>query len=302
MDTVRRARDTGELAVDQFVGAIRANVQQSVRRSLGVRGSAPPTCNDPALSYLPVNGAARRVHGDLPSMLIGGIASLLLQLLHPEVMAGVAQHSRYQEDPLGRLARTASFVGTTTFGSAVDAAAAVARVRAVHGGVVGVTDRGDAYRANDPHLLEWVHVSELSMFLAGVQTYGPHRLSDNLRDQYVAEMAKVALDLGVIDPPQSFGELNERIESFRSELRLIDEGRSARSFVLRGVTRSAHQRAAYATMVTAAVGIMPTWARRQLEIPSVPFVDSLLVRPAATVLCSTLRLAVPTRERTSRND
>src|SRR4029450_3232047 len=47
------------------------------------------------------------VHAD-PSMLIGGLCALLLQTLHPLAMAGIADHSNYREDPLGRLGGTGS--------------------------------------------------------------------------------------------------------------------------------------------------------------------------------------------------
>ena len=54
-----------------------------------------------------------RIHADR-SMLIGGLRALFLQVLHPLTMAGVAEHSAYQHDPLGRLARTGRFVAATT--------------------------------------------------------------------------------------------------------------------------------------------------------------------------------------------
>ena len=300
MNILDHARATGEESVVDFLGSAREALQLRVRRSLGIRGTAPQRCDDPATSYLPVDGAARAVHGDLASMLVGGIASLLLQLAHPLVMTGVAQHSRYRDDPLGRLSRTASFVGTTTYGSQKDAAAAIARVRAVHTRVVGVTDDGLSYDAQQSRLLEWVHVSELSMFLAGVQAYGNRRFDAATEDQYVREMATVAVDLGVLNPPRCKSELDSRLEEFRPELRLIDQGREARDFVLRGVSRGP-RRAAYATLVAAAIGILPSWARGQLEIPSIPLLDTVVVRPAATLLCATVRAAVPARPASGRD-
>src|SRR5512140_229706 len=57
-----------------------------------------------------------RVHADLPSMMVGGIAALMLQALHPLAMAGVDEHSDFRVDPLGRLRRTAAFVAAVTFG------------------------------------------------------------------------------------------------------------------------------------------------------------------------------------------
>ena len=93
-------------------------VQSGIRRSLGdIPGRlgeyAAPT-GDPGL-FGP-DSMAWKVHADLPGMLIGGFAALMLQMLHPLAMAGVAEHSRFREDPLGRLQRTGRFIAGTTFG------------------------------------------------------------------------------------------------------------------------------------------------------------------------------------------
>src|SRR5215469_1352140 len=69
-----------------------------------------------------------RVHADLPGMLMGGIAALMLQTLHPLAMAGVDQFSDYRRDPIARLNRTARFVSVTSYGSTREAEAAIARV------------------------------------------------------------------------------------------------------------------------------------------------------------------------------
>jgi uncharacterized protein (DUF2236 family) len=205
----------------------------------------------------------------------------------------VADHSRYEEDALGRLRLTANFVGITTFGSRTDALAAVERVRSVHEGVVGFTDERVPYAANDPHLLEWVHIAEVTMFLAAARAYGPTTVTSALADQYVAEMAIVARDLGIPGPPMTEVELDARLEGFRSELRMTDAGRAARNFVLRGVARSPQDRVTYATIVAAGVGVLPGWARRDLEIPALPLVDTFVVRPAVTVAATALRFVLP---------
>jgi uncharacterized protein (DUF2236 family) len=71
------------------------------------------------------------VHADLGAMLIGGFAALTLQSLHPLAMAGVADHSQYHEDPLGRLRRTARFVAGTTFGPVALAESLIKTVKGV---------------------------------------------------------------------------------------------------------------------------------------------------------------------------
>ncbi|HYS40081.1 MAG TPA: oxygenase MpaB family protein, partial [Pseudonocardiaceae bacterium] len=113
----------------------------------------------------------RLVHADA-SMFIGGLRALLLQSLHPLAMAAVAAHSGYRGDPWGRLQRTAAFIAVTTFGTATDAEAAIERIRAVHDRVHGTSPDGRPYRANDPHLLAWVHVAEVDSFLRCYQRYG----------------------------------------------------------------------------------------------------------------------------------
>ena len=82
-----------------------------------------------------------RVHGDA-SMYVGGLRAVLLQTLQPQAMTAVAEHSGYRGDMWGRLARTSTFLATTTFGLASDAEAAVRAVRHIHAGIVGTMPDG----------------------------------------------------------------------------------------------------------------------------------------------------------------
>jgi uncharacterized protein (DUF2236 family) len=271
---------------------MREFARDRIRREIGVRGPPPPICVDES-AFLAVDAAPRTIHGDLPSMLIGGIASLLLQMLHPLAMSGVAQHSRYREDPLGRLARTAEFVRATTYGSRAEAETALDRVRRVHVRVQGTAESGEPYSALDPHLVEWVHIAEISMFLAAARAYGPTPIDDALADRYVADMAIVAEELGVANPPRSLDELDRRMDAFRGELALIDEGREARDFVLLGVSRSPQRRFVHHALARGAVGVLPAWAREGLELPFSGIEHALVERPRAMTLCVALRFAVP---------
>ena len=120
----------------------RRRVNRDIRKSVGLSKEPPPRCNDPDEAYFALDGVARTIHGDLPPMLVGGLGSLFIQMLHPHTMAGVAQHSRYREDPLGRLLHTANFIGFTTYGTKAQAYASIERVLAVHQVVRGVADDG----------------------------------------------------------------------------------------------------------------------------------------------------------------
>ena len=115
---------------------------------------------------------------------------------------GVAQHSDYRGDPWGRLQRTSTFLAVTTFGTATDAQRAVDKVRGIHRRVHGQAPDGRTYRADDPHLLQWVHIAEVDSFLRAYQLYGATPLDQDSRDAYVADTARVAAALGVLDPPR----------------------------------------------------------------------------------------------------
>ena len=269
----------------------RANV--SIRKSVGLTQDPPTQCEDPAVAYFPVDGVARIVHGDLSSMLVGGIASLFFQMLHPHAMAGVAQHSRYQHDPFGRLLQTANFIGTTTYGSSGAAYAAIERVLAVHEGVRGVADDGVAYYANDPHLLAWVHAAESSMFLRGYQRFGRLSLTRDQCDTYVKEMACLATDLGAEDPPTTLAQLDATIQEFRPELRLSADGATGRDFVANGFVKDPLQRVAYRLLVLSAFDLLDPWARELLGVKRRPLAQRQAIRLATHVLCSTLRVFVP---------
>jgi uncharacterized protein (DUF2236 family) len=282
-------RSEGERVTTDALDRLRARSFAGLRRTIGVTGEPPAPCLDPAEAYLSTDSIVRTVHADLPSMLVGGLSSLLLQMLHPLAMAGVAQHSDYRHDPLGRLERTARFVGVTTFGTRHDAEASIARVRSIHERVVGTTSDGVPYRASDPALLTWVHVAEVRSFLAAATTYGPIHLSQADRDDYVAGMAPLAHDLGAPAVPTTEAELDAYLADIRPELAYTPEARDARNFVLRGVRRWPHEIAGYAVLVSAATGILPSWATRQLRLPLIPLADQLAVRPAAQVLCGSMR-------------
>lgn len=287
------ARDEGEAVLRSVATQLRRPWQEALRLRIGLEGEPPPICDDPELAYGVVDGMAWTVHGDLGPMLIGGLASLLLQTLHPLAMQGVAEHSRYQSDPLGRLRQTATFIAVTTYGTRNDAEAAIERVIAVHRGVSGTSASGVSYRASDPELLLWVHACEVKMFLAAAVRYGARNLTTSERDRYVEEMATVARDLGVIEPPRTVADVDDALERFQPQLQLIPDGFSARDFVLRGVGHSNADRAVYRLLSSAAIGILPDWAGPLLRLRPRRTPQALTVQPAATALCGALRLAVP---------
>src|SRR5438309_10463896 len=166
-----------------------------------------------------------RVHGDVTSMIAGGIAALLSQMLHPQALAGVGDHSNVQEDMLGRLRRTARFIAVTTYGERDAAEAAIEKVRRIHEQVGGILPDGTPYRADDPHLLAWVHVAGAMMFVEGWRRYGEPAMSRSDQDVYFAEAAVVARMLGADPVPDTRAEAERLIRRFRGQLVANDRSR-----------------------------------------------------------------------------
>jgi uncharacterized protein (DUF2236 family) len=242
----------------------------------------------PGPRWFPEGAPIRRVHGDA-SMFVGGVRALLLQSLHPLAMAGVAAHSGFKGDPWGRLARTSHFLAVTTFGPAEDAEAMVRRIRAVHERVRGTAPDGRPYAASDPHLLRWVHIAEIDSFLRSHQRFGQRPLDAAGRDRYVAETARVASALGVLDPPRSEGELRAQLEEYRPELAATPAAREAARFILLTPPLPLLARAPYAAIAAAAVDMLPGWACMQLRLMPVP---AVVGRPAGAAITRTIRWAM----------
>jgi uncharacterized protein (DUF2236 family) len=152
-----------------------------------------------------------RMHSDFCGMLAGGLCALYLQLLHPRALAGVWDHSNFREDLVGRLRRTTAFVGATTYAPTSEAQALIGHVRMIHSHVRGVDEAGAPYTADDPDLLTWVHVSEMSSFLAGYRAYGPKAVTPRVADAYLDETRRVAEALGARDVPGSVADMDAYI-------------------------------------------------------------------------------------------
>ena len=233
---------------------------------------------------------AWRVHGDVAAMMVGGIASLLLQMLHPAVLAGVWDHSNFRADMQGRLRRTARFIALTTYGGRAEAEAVMARVRQIHERVRGTLPDGTPYAAGDPALLAWVHVTEATSFLAAWRRYAEPGMSLTDQDRYFAEMAQVARALGAAPVPGSLAEAQRLIESCRPQLRADARTREVRRLVLQPADADRVTAGMQVLANQAAIDLLPGWSRRMHGLPN-PLLGRPLVRAGTLGVAQTLRWA-----------
>lgn len=199
---------------------------------------------------------------------VGGIRALLIQAAHPEVAAGVADHSRYRDDPLGRLSRTSAYVTATGFGALPEVERAIQMVREAHRPVRGRSHRGRAYTAGTPALAAWVHNALTDSFLAAYQTYGPRPLSMKDADRFVAEQTEVGRLLDADPLPVTAVDLR------RWMAKHMEAGRSpglheAVSF-LRSPPLPGAVRLGYTLLFAAAIATIPRRIRRILGIRKLP--------------------------------
>ena len=201
-----------------------------------------------------------RIHADFPGMLAGGLAALMMQTLHPLALAGVWDHSNFRGDLVGRLRRTTTFVGATTYAPRAAAEALIAHVRHVHGFVRGAGEDGTPYSADDPALLTWVHVTEAHSFLAGYRRLAHRDVPRAIADRYYDEVRRIAEALGARDVPASETDVADYFAGVRPQLACTARSREVLRILagvrlpvpLAGLSRD--------VFLNAGIDLLPAWA------------------------------------------
>jgi uncharacterized protein (DUF2236 family) len=172
-----------------------------------------------ALSY-PV---AWKINAETATLLGWGPA-ILMQLAHPLVAAGVADHSiavSHPERRLQRLSQTIQAMLAITFGPDDARDRAVRAINRIHDRVNGTLPAasgtypaGTVYSAHDPALLAWVHATLLEMLPRAYELYvGPLPAAD--RDRYCAEATMLGPLLGIPDAllPKTHADLQRYLDT-----------------------------------------------------------------------------------------
>jgi len=125
-------------------------------------------------------------------LLLGaGPRALLLQLAHPQVAAGVADHSDFRADPWARLDGTLRSYLRIVYGTRTAALREVARLNALHRTITGPT-----YRARDPELSLWVHATLVDSTIVVADRW-LEPLSRDRRARYYQETLPIGRAFGI---------------------------------------------------------------------------------------------------------
>jgi uncharacterized protein (DUF2236 family) len=275
--------------------ALQESLSKRFRRLLsGDPDGVPPWLDviaagdEPGL-YLPTD-APWIVHADFGT-LVGGIRALLMQALHPGSLTGVANHSRYEQDALGRLAGTIRWLTVTTFGSHAAVAGEAQRVNRMHKRVTGeyTTSTGDErpYKAADPDLLLWVHIAFMESFLRCHQMYAWREIPGGA-DAYVRLWAKSVEPIGLTSAPMSESQLIAEIERYKRELVATEKTLDVVKFIKRPPL-PVLARPVYWLLFEAAVVSLPIEFRTLLGLKAKP---RWIIQPLTRGVLRFIRLAI----------
>ena len=218
-------------------------------------------------ALFPPDSIAWKVNGDVVTMMIGGVSGLLLQMLHPAVLAGVWDHSDFRADMHGRLRRTAKFIAVTTYDHAEAGRAAIDKVNRIHAKLRGALPDGTPYRVSDPDLLAWVHVTETISFLDSWIRYAEPAMPMSEQDAYFAETARIGEALHAEPVPRTRAEAEALIRSFRPKLRADARTHEVAAMVMRQTVGMPSVDLAAGVIMQAGMDLLPPWAAAMHDQP-----------------------------------
>ena len=249
---------------------------------------------DPGLAGGP-DSISWEIHGDLASLVVAGTGAILMEVLHPSVMAGVYTQSSYRSQPLQRAQNTLGYVLRTTFGSTPAATRVIEQVRKVHSRVNGTRPDGVAYRALDPELIAWVHTCIPWAVMAAFDRYC-RPLSREEKDRYLRQQAVIGRMGGADWVPESVAELDDYVERMRPRMGMNEQTRSFLDFL---AGRSGdfpigrRERFDRWVAIRSSMSLMPEWAQRLTGTWQPEILQRLWLRPSDRLKARLVRWAYP---------
>lgn len=240
-----------------------------------------------------------KINGDMASVVIGGIGAIVMEILHPSVMAGVQDLSSYQEQPERRGKTTFGYVVTTTFANTTAATRLINVVKKMHSQVEGTRPDGVPYRALDPELIGWVHTCIPWAIMTAYERYN-RPLSNEQKDRYLSEQAVIGRMGGADEIPETAADLREYVEAMRPKLAVTQQTLQFFEFLMTmpfGVPLpGALSRPAHRFQAEAGMSLMPAWARRMTGFDSLAIERRLVYNPGLAAYARAIRWAFGTPE------
>jgi uncharacterized protein (DUF2236 family) len=257
-------------------------------------------------ALIPAQSVSWRVFKNPVTTFIGGVAAVILELAEPRVRTGVWEHSRFRQDPVGRLQRTGAAAMMTVYGARSVAVPMIERVARMHAAISGVTPCGVAFSAADPALLTWVQATASYGFIAAYAEYA-RPLAAREIDAFFEEGGPAAHLYGAIDAPRSMREALGLFDSMRGRLRRSDIVLEFLDLLRAAPVLPRTLGWVQGLLIRATLDIVPAWARersgvdgrRGLQrferslVKSIAGVADRLVLPGSVPAQACVRLGLP---------
>lgn len=152
-------------------------------------------------------------------LIMAGARAFLMQAAHPKVAQGALDHSKFAEDPYGRLARTIQGMAVMIFGTTREANDMARHLNRLHHTVQGTLPEsigryaaGETYNGMEPLALLWVHIAFVDSILTAYKTFVGPLLAEHC-EQYWQESCRYARLLGLTDAnlPATYAEVQQYI-------------------------------------------------------------------------------------------
>jgi uncharacterized protein (DUF2236 family) len=252
------------------------------------------TPGDPGIGGGP-GSISWEINGDLASLIVGGTGAIIMEILHPSVMAGVFTQSSYRTEPLRRARSTLGYVLRTTFGNTRAATDVINRVKQIHRHVGGTRADGVAYQALDPALIAWVHTCIPWGVMRAYETYN-RPLTVAEKNRYLTEQAVIGRMGGADWVPETVDDLDAYVERMRPLMAMNEQTVEFIGFLAGRVGDQglgARERYDRWVGIRASMGLMPEWARRMTGsyVPDLAY--RLWFGPSDRLKASLVRWAYP---------
>ncbi|MES2032570.1 MAG: oxygenase MpaB family protein [Pseudomonadota bacterium] len=216
-------------------------------------------------AYLDPGSVHWRVYKNPIALAIGGVAAVLLEFADARIRSGVWDHSTYKADPIGRSKRTGIAAMVGVYGPQSAARRVIQGVTNMHARVAGETPKGEAYRALDIELLDWVSATAAYGFLNAYDRF-VSPVSEADKSRFYAEGAPIARLYGVQYSPRStadfLGMMDRLVDRFEPHpiveefLAIIQSGQAAPN-----MPKSLHR-----ALARASVSLLPPIVREKLQL------------------------------------
>lgn len=218
-----------------------------------------------APAYLEPGSIHWRVYKNPIALAVGGVAAVLLEFADARIRSGVWDHSTYKADPIGRSKRTGVAAMVGVYGPQAAARRVIQGVTNMHARVSGDTPKGEAYRALDPELLDWVSATAAYGFLNAYDRFVTP-LSEAEKTRFYLEAHPIARLYGVRYSPSSQADFMAMMERLAPRFEPHPIVEAFLGIIQSGQVAPLAPKILHRALARASVSLLPPMVRRKLAL------------------------------------